>query len=396
MIHPRNAAWLVALALTACGGASTPTTIAPEPPPLYTESERDASDAEIEERMEAYHATYAEALTEAQAAQLSSCEASECARIGDSLGASSGLDGHEAREELMFWFKACAEGVGASCTKVAQAYQDVEIGIHGEDEPPLKLDETSEEALGAAFLSLMTRACVLDAAQCEHWADHYLGAERVNARRLLQARDVLEAACEAKQAGSCRSLAYHHQEGNHVDKDLALARSYQGKACEASQPRGKLCQAYALMLYRGEGGPTDSQTALNYFEAACTPRNPAWTTHCEGDPATGEEVCRSGFVDEVVEGCLALVKGERVTGDEARRRLSAMCNTSLLKGEAALEACRQAEVMWARSNDEARQRVGARLCDAQATACMLGGGGLEGCPEQEEACRSERGLPTDD
>ena len=365
--------------------------------------DEDAKRAE-EELVAAAIASYKEAqpgaYTDEVKATIATCQADACTAEQSLEPHGDDMSADEIIAVLPYYLKACETGAAAACSKLGQTYLSVSLRL---DDDPRRMifGDRPHEELEARFIAFSQRACTIDESRlhCGSWADHYIGEDVRAEDWLAFAVAHLEQRCEAKEKDACRSLGYHIVEEN-IDRDLSEARAYYKKSCELRDEKmGSVCMRYAEMLYQGVGGDPDVEGAMEYFVPTCTPDSEYWKKSCEGDPATGEEVCGVPISLEAVDACIAVAQviseKEGVNSIAAARINAAMCRRNFFEEQQIkiLGACEAAIAAYTEQGDtQAVSGVAKRYCGSISSSCMMNGEEHETCKMPPDECRAKYGL----
>jgi TPR repeat protein len=365
--------------------------------------DEDAKRAE-EELVAAAIASYKEAqpgaYTDEVEATIATCQADACieGRAFDIVDRE--LEASKIIALLPYWFRACETGSAAACSMIGRTYLNVSLSL---DEDPRRgiFGDLADEEFDSHHIAFVQRACAIDESRlhCGAWADHYIGEDVRAEDWLAFAVAHLEQRCEAKEKDACRSLGYHIVEEN-IDRDLSEARAYYKKSCELRDEKmGSVCMRYAEMLYQGVGGDPDVEGAMEYFVPTCTPDSEYWKKSCEGDPATGEEVCGVPISLEAVDACIAVAQviseKEGVNSIAAARINAAMCRRNFFEEQQIkiLGACEAAIAAYTEQGDtQAVSGVAKRYCGSISSSCMMNGEEHETCKMPPDECRAKYGL----
>lgn len=366
----------------------------------FTQAHVESEEAMVTATFSAFMEQFGEGLSEGTRAQVESCQGSLCLPA-EKLDFLEATDLTALRGELALALKGCATQDAAACAHAATMYQFVSIELDDDPKRGLVGSDVPDKYLDKMHLDFRSRACRLDETReaCSQWADHAIGEPELSGAGERFARLFQEQRCEAGQAGSCRSLSWHYEEGGFAEQpDKALM--YAQRGCALSEPESRLCQTYARMRFTGYGDAANQADAMAYFEAACPHGKSEWANYCHGDAMTGEEKCDDVAFGDLLFGCMAVAKqkdtsGDQTASEEATRLYSALCDRAVIDEHRVIreEACVLGiEKHAATGNETARKNIAKRYCNAMKMPCLLYPDDANKCPMPPDECYTKYGI----
>jgi TPR repeat protein len=180
----------------------------------------------------------------------------------------------------------CDGGSGDSCYELARAYYNG-TGVKQDQAQAIKVlqracrqydnalachdavvtAEAAKDVLtGDEMLELATRACYLDARQCEA-IGHMYGTGTAVKEDQAQAAQYYQTACSAGSAVACVAMGYRTAEGSGTQKDGPAAIKLWDRACQGDNADG--CLAAGKAYSEGELVGKDPSRSFEYFRLGC-------------------------------------------------------------------------------------------------------------------------------
>jgi MYXO-CTERM domain-containing protein len=225
--------------------------------------------------------------TQAFAALVNQCpgDSTACYQLGNlyTNGQGTKVNNEAAFEAYQL---GCDGGSGDSCYELARAYYNG-TGVKQDQPQAIKVlqracrqydsalachdavvtaEDMKDVLTGDEMIELATRACYLDARQCEA-IGHMYGTGTAVAEDQNQAAQFYETACNAGSAVSCDAMGYRAAEGSGTAKDGQAAIKYWDRACQSDNSDG--CTAAGKAYTAGEIIGKDESRAFEYFRLGC-------------------------------------------------------------------------------------------------------------------------------
>lgn len=334
----------------------------------------------VKEDLDRFMKDHPDVLRKQDAELFKTCMAEACLEHGASKSLGPFM-GQGIRYLVPLWLRGCLSGSADACMQAGRTYQGSQYG----DGPTH--EGWDKDDLQARFRLYIDRACKLDEAECEQWADFMLGDPSPAKADVAKAIERLKAGCDEGKHGSCAALARHAPDYPAIGDET----EYWGKAC-AGHPKkpNRSCSRYATLMF-ASGSKADRAEGEQALGGACTPDSEAWKKGCKGDPETGDEVCDFIYADQHGGACLGLA--ESLKGEPALRITAAMCVDNLLteKNAQGRLACDKAQVL---ANELGKSKaylagVAKRMCAVQRMECLDETFDLRACDKKQEACEQD-------